>query len=58
MAAKKQPSTDAPSTVKLTSLYAFYDEDGALRSWNEGQIVTGDDVALLLARSAPVVEVE
>jgi hypothetical protein len=57
----KQPGADArdaAKAVQLTHPYAFYDEDGSLRSWNPGQKVTGSDAALLIERGAPVVEVE
>lgn len=56
----KPPVTDeqAPTkVVQLTAPYAFYDEDGSLRSWNPGQKVSGSDAALLLERDAPVTEV-
>lgn len=47
----------AAKVVQLTAPYAFYDDDGSLRSWNPGQKVTGSDAALLLDRDAPVLEV-
>ena len=46
-----------PYHLRLTSAFAFYDQDGSRlwRSWSEGQIVTdGGDIKLLEARGAPV----
>lgn len=57
----QQPSADAqaaPRVVQLTAPYAFYTDDGSLRSWNLGQKVAGSDAELLIARAAPIVEVE
>lgn len=48
-----KPADDS-APVRLTAPYAFYDEDGNLRSWNAGQRVGGEDAALLMQRGAPV----
>jgi hypothetical protein len=43
-----------PKRLRVLSNYAFYDEDGAFRSWAEREIVTDPgDIALLVARRAP-----
>jgi hypothetical protein len=43
-----------PYRLRVLSNYAFYDDDGAFRSWPERAIVNdASDIALLEARKAP-----
>lgn len=49
----KPIATVAP--LRLTAHYAYYDDDGAFKSWAEGVIVTDpEEIELLTARKAPV----
>jgi hypothetical protein len=44
--------------VKMASHFGYWTEEGVLRSWFEGQIVTDKaDIADLIGRKAPIVEV-
>jgi hypothetical protein len=47
-----EPS-ELPASVKLAAPYAFYDDNGELQSWAQGQIVDDAEViALLVDRGA------
>lgn len=49
------PEATAPETVFLARPYAFYDEEGKLRQWAEGEEVKdADDIKLLTERKAPL----
>ncbi len=53
-AAKAAP---APTPLRLTHLYAYWNDDGGFRTWGAGDLVTDpDEIADLLARRAPVVQ--
>lgn len=44
---------EAPTKVTLAAPYGFYEDDGALRSWAQGQQVEDpDEIALLIERGA------
>lgn len=50
----KDEEADAlPSSVKMAAPYAFYEDDGSLRSWSAGQIIEdAEEIALLVVRGA------
>lgn len=44
---------ELPARVVLAAPYAFYDDDGALRSWGQGRVVEDPaEIALLIDRGA------
>jgi hypothetical protein len=44
-----------PTSVTLDSLYSYYGDDGLLRTWSQGLVVTDPlDIADLIARGAPL----
>ena len=57
MPKQTQPVENPATPVRLTAPYAFYDEEGNMRSWNAGQQVGGADAALLMQRGAPIEQV-
>ena len=56
-AANVQPATPNPDKVTLASPYAFYEDNGDLRNWAAGAVVTdADEIAVLIDRQAPLAE--
>lgn len=44
---------ELPASVTLAAPYAFYDDEGALRSWGQGRVVDDPaEIALLVERGA------
>lgn len=55
--APKSRKASPPTCLRMTSLFAYYDEDGAMKQWPEGAEVTDpDEIADLLGRGAPAEE--
>ena len=51
---KTAPASDTPSLVILDENFGFMD-NGCLRQWHEGQVVTqACDIALLIKHNAPL----
>lgn len=49
------PPAPLPSSVKLKSLYAFFDDQNRFCSWAEGQVVSDPEtIRTLIERQAPV----
>jgi hypothetical protein len=49
----EEEADDLPKSVKLAAPYAFYEDDGALRSWAAGQTVEDPaEITVLVERGA------
>lgn len=48
---EEEERDELPESVTLAAPYAFYDDNGALHNWHQGQVVTDpEQVALLISR--------
>lgn len=48
---------DLPASVTLSTVYGYYDDDGNMRMWQPGQVVTEvSEIEDLIARDAPLLE--
>lgn len=51
--AKAEPSL--PASVTLEHLYSYYGDDGLLRTWGQGVVITDpSEIADLITRKAPL----
>lgn len=60
MANKDDPKKpELPASLKMLAPYGFYDDDGALKYWHEGHVITdAAQIEMLIERGAPVAAVE